>query len=249
MYPAPNHYPIQHNLDNDTIFSMTHVTPGADSFPPQQNQPPSPVLQQLRAAYPVSASRSLPAADGADGAQTTYVAMDGHPDTYMCYNNEQAMKREMHLLSLFKKFVEIQNSASPHYSPARHADGSGTAFPSQPTTPSPLLPPNPASKVSAILLGAHEGESASHQRSPASSQNATALLYVALGVICAMLLVLIVLFAALVRMNRRIHGVGNAPRSFRNSGRKKKKVAAGAAGAAANKEERWLEIMKKSVRR
>lgn len=253
MYPAPNHYPIQHNLDNDTIFSMTHVTPGAD------NKPSTADTSHLK--LPPDTYKLFRASSPDPSASSTYVAMDGHPDTYLCYNNEQAMKREMHLLSLFKKFMEIQNVSrpttppSPALTPVSHSSAlhptvsHTTAYSTDSalhSTAYPTTTPNPSSTLLDQLLRDRQQVS----ESALGKGSSPALLYVALGVILVLLLLTIFLFAMMLRMNRRFRILNGRPPprpaaaavSSRQRTTKKKKRT------KVMSEEQWLEVMKKSVR-
>jgi hypothetical protein len=44
MYHVPNHFPAQHNLDSDTIFSMSHVSAAATAQSPPAVLPPAAAL-------------------------------------------------------------------------------------------------------------------------------------------------------------------------------------------------------------
>ena len=248
MYASPNHYPVQHNLDNDTIFSMTHVSPDHSR------------TTSSGSGSGTTGPPRMPRPSGLTGDHSgTYVAMDGHPDTYLCYNNEQAMKREMHLLSLFKKFVEIQNAAGPVGGQGMAAGVAGTAgIRTQPPHHTPQFSHDSTDMTIASVAARNvplstASTTASTTASATASTSASpesVLLYLALGAIVILSIVMIVLLMNLVRVKKMLRQVTIQRRKASPMPKPRSAYVRRSAGTRKPppKEEKWLEIMTRSVR-
>jgi hypothetical protein len=189
--------------------------------------------------------------------------MDGHPDTYLCYNNEQAMKREMHLLSLFKKFVEIQNAAGPVGGQGMAAGVAGTAgIRTQPPQHTPHHTPQfshdstdmtiasvAARNVPLSTASTTASTTASGTLSTSASPESV-LLYLALGAIVILSIVMIVLLMNLVRVKKMLRQVTIQRRKASPMPKPRSAYVRRSAGTRKPppKEEKWLEIMTRSVR-
>lgn len=99
MFQAPSPYPGQHNLDDSTVFNMTHVTPSNTNWLPNTNRLPG-LTKKEHELYTMLQMKSMTA----QLQQPTQPTQPEHPQLT---SNSQDMERQLQLLEILARLVGI----------------------------------------------------------------------------------------------------------------------------------------------
>lgn len=181
MYHVPNHFPAQHNLDSDTVISMSHVSAG----PPRTCHPLTPPPPPPPAAAPLIAPLTPPT--------TT------RPATNECLTRD--------LIALLDKVIQrIPNSSSSDAAPTTHSVlVAHPVVTAPPTAATPAVNNMPAAKTTTAPPAALTA-TAPLASTLTTSESPWIAVFVVMIVVLGVLLM--ISFVILLRMGRKMKRAG-----------------------------------------